>query len=244
MTSPTTHEHGHENGTPDLQERLHDPETARALNRLLDRLDTVERAVATIERLEAQWPAALNVAADTLDDELTRAADRGVVFDERAREALSLAEKLTEPDTAAALERLLRHTALLEQFASLADRAPDLLATVVDVLDAEYARAAQHGHDPERALHQAVGALGKLGELLQSDEFQALLDSGVLDPKTLNVVGALGTALADTQDEAARNETPSHGLFGLLGALRDPDVQHALGFLTTVAQKFGRRIRR
>ena len=301
----------HTDGTSVLEKRLQDPDTRRKLAHLLDRLDTVERAIDTLEQLEHQVPGALQTAADVVDDELTRAADRGVVLDERAGEALQLAEKLTEPrtvevlsalidrldqleqvaeladqvpaaasvtvdtiddaltraadrgvvvderareglrllekltepETAAALERILDRSDQLEELTALAEDAPDAIATVVDILDAEYARAAAQGYDPERTLRQAFGALSRLGELFRTDEFEALLDSGVLDPKALQVVGSLGSALVESQKEASRGETPKRGFFGLLGALRDPDVQRALGFITTFAKKFGRRLR-
>ena len=80
MSSTTTSR----NGTTDLQKRLQEPETAQALHRLLDRLDTVERAVDVLDRLETTLPGAFAATADVVDDELTRAAERGVVFDERA----------------------------------------------------------------------------------------------------------------------------------------------------------------
>ena len=299
------------NGTDALRKRLRDPETARALNRLLDRLDTVERAIDTIERLETQLPGGLATAADVADDELTRAADRGVVLDERAGEALTLAEKLTEPETvevltrlidrldqleelaaladqlpgltaaavdtmddaltraadrgvvvderareglqlletltepetAEALGRLLDQSDRLAQLADLAETAPEALATVVDILDAEYAKAAAKGYDPERMLRQTIGALSRLGELFRTEEFEALLDSGVLDPQALRVVGSLGSALVESQKEASQGQTPQRGFFGLLGALRDPDVQRAIGFVTRFAKKFGQNLR-
>jgi uncharacterized protein YjgD (DUF1641 family) len=300
----------HTNGAVDLEKRLQDPETREALVHLLDRLDTIERAVDLLDRLEHQMPHALETGADMLDDELTRAAERGVVFDERAGEALRLAEKLTEPETVDVLTALLDRLDRLEQLAALADRvpdaamitvdsiddaltraaergvvlderakeglvllekmtepdtaqalgavldraehlerlselaasAPDLIATVVDMLDAEYARAAETGYDPERLLRQTLGSLGRLGELFQSDEFEALLDSGVLDPEALQAVGSLGSALVESQKEAQRGETPRRGVFGLIGALRDPDVQRAIGFVLSFAKKFGRAL--
>ena len=299
------------NGTTDLRKRLQDPDTQDALLRLLDRLDTIERTVDRLERLDAQLPMLLSTATDVVDAELTRAADRGVVLDERTREALALAEKLTEPHTVAALTRLMDRLDQIEELAALADqvpgvmattvdtlddaltraadrgvvlderarqglhlleqltepetaqalsavmdradhledlmqlvdRAPDAIATVVDMLDAEVAKAYARGHSPEETLRQTVGALGRLGELFRTDEFEALLDSGVLDPEALNVVGSLGAALVDTQKEATRGDTPKRGIFGLLGALRDPDVQHAIGFLTQFAKKFGQNLR-
>ena len=300
----------HTNGAADLEKRLQDPETREALVHLLDRLDTIERAVDLLDRLEHQMPHAIETGADMLDDELTRAAERGVVFDERAGEALRLAEKLTEPetvdvlaalidrldrleqlaaladqlpdaamitvdsidealtraaergvvlderaregllllekmtepDTAKALGAVLERAEHLERLAELAESAPDVIATVVDMLDAEYARAAEKGYDPERLLRQTIGSLGRLGELFQSDEFEALLDSGVLDPEALEAVGSLGSALVESQKEAQRGETPQRGIFGVIGALRDPDVQRAIGFVMSFAKKFGRAL--
>lgn len=300
----------HTNGAVDLEKRLQDPETREALGHLLDRLDTIDRAVALLDRLERQWAPALELTVDVVDDELTRAADRGVVLDERAGEALRLAEKLTEPDTVDVLTALLDRLDRLEQLAALAEQlpdatmiavdsidealtraaergvvlderareglvllekmtepdtaralgavldraehlerlsalaetAPDAIATVVDILDAEYARAAEKGYDPERLLRQTIGALGRLGELFQSDEFEALLDSGVLDPEALQAVGSLGSALVESQKEAQRGETPRRGFFGVIGALRDSDVQRAIGFVLSFAKKFGQAL--
>jgi uncharacterized protein YjgD (DUF1641 family) len=222
-----------------LAEKLTEPETVDVLTTLIDRLDRLEQLADWADQL----PEAAKVTADSIDDALTRAAERGVVPDERAREGLMLLEKLTEPDTAAALGALLDRADHLEQLSALAEEAPTAIATVVDVLDAEYARLAKQGQDPERALRQAFGALGQLGSLFQSKEFDALLESGVLDPEALRTVGSLGAALVETQKEANRGETPQRGFFGLLGALRDPDVQHAIGFLTTFAKRFGQNLR-
>ena len=222
-----------------LAEKLTEPETVEVLSALIDQLDQLEE----LAELADQVPAAATVTVDTIDDALTRAADRGVVVDERAREGLKLLEKLTEPDTVEALEKIMDRSDQLEELTALAEDAPDAIATVVDILDAEYARAAERGTDPEQALRQTVGALSRLGELFRTDEFEALLESGVLDPKALQVVGSLGSALVDTQKEASRGETPSQGFFGLLGALRDPDVKRAIGFITTFAKNFGQNLR-
>lgn len=222
-----------------LAEKLTEPETVEVLSALIDRLDHLD----DLADLAEQVPAAATVTVDTIDEALTRAADRGVVVDERAREGLRLLEKLTEPETAAALEHLLDRSDQIDELAALAEKAPDAIATVVDILDAEYARAAAQGYDPERTLRQAFGALSRLGTLFQTDEFEALLNSGVLDPEALEAVGSLGSALVDTQKEAQRGDTPSQGVFGLLGALRDSDVQRAVGFITTFAKKFGRNLR-
>ena len=222
-----------------LAEKLTEPETVDVLTTLIDRLDQLEQLAALADQL----PDAAMVTVDTIDDALTQAADRGVVVDERAREGLRLLETLTEPETTAALEQILDRSDQLEELTALAENAPAAIATVVDILDAEYARAAAEGYDPEQTLRQAFSAFSRLGELFRTDEFEALLDSGVLDPQALQVVGSLGSALVDTQAEARRGDTPNQGIFGLLGALRDPDVQRAVGFVTTLAKKFGQNLR-
>ncbi len=230
----------HTDGT--LEKRLQDPATREKLTHLLDRLDTIEEALDTLERLEHQMPALLQTTADVVDEELTRAADRGVVLDERAGEALHLAEALTEPETVEVLTALIDRLDRLEQLAALAEELPDAARVTVDTIDDALTRAADRGVVVDERAREGR-ALSRLGELFRTDEFEALLDSGVLDPQALQVVGSLGSALVDTQKEASRGDTPTQGVFGLLGALRDPDVQRAVGFITTLAKKFGRNLR-
>jgi uncharacterized protein YjgD (DUF1641 family) len=70
-------------------------------------------------------------------------------------------------------------------------------------------------------------------------ELDALLKSGVLEPGALQMIGELGRALTET----AAAPPATTGVVGLLKALGQPDVQRALGFLVTFAERFGRRLR-
>lgn len=92
-------------------------------------------------------------------------------------------------------------------------------------------------------LLQAMPALLDLAQqlqpMLQSDEFAGLMNSGVLNPQTLTIVGEAGNALVETM-EASHQPV---GLFGLMGALRDPDVQRGLGFLVEFGKRFGGKLR-
>ena len=223
-----------------LAEKLTEPATVETLTRLIDRLDRIEKIAAFAD----DAPAALATTVDTIDDALTRAAERGVVLDERMREGLVLLETLTEPATAKALGELAGRSQQLADLARLVDDAPKAIATVVDIVDAEMNAAMEAGFDPERALHDAATALAKLSELFRTNEFQALLNSGVLDPEALSVIGGLGTALVESKKEADRGEMPKRGMLGLIGALRDPDIQHAVGFLTRFAKRFGSQLRK
>jgi uncharacterized protein YjgD (DUF1641 family) len=81
----------------------------------------------------------------------------------------------------------------------------------------------------------------RLQPLLDSPEFDALTRSGIFAPKTVMVVGRAGDALVSSYDQHHQNPK-SVGLFGLLGVLRDPDVQRALGFAAQFGKQFGKKI--
>jgi uncharacterized protein YjgD (DUF1641 family) len=70
------------------------------------------------------------------------------------------------------------------------------------------------------------------------EALEALLNSGVLDPAALSLIGEFGRALVETASAPSRKV----GAMGLLSALGDPDVQRAVGFLVTFAQRFGARL--
>ena len=142
-------------------------------------------------------------------------------------------------------ERVASIAAFVEALAPLAaaaQQAPAVAAMLGDSFD-DVARAAlDSGIDLERGLLNGVGAALRFGASMDAGkvrDLEALLQSGVLDPAALGIIGELGRALIDT---ASARPTPL-GPLGLLKALGDPNVQRALGFLVTFSERFGSRLR-
>jgi uncharacterized protein YjgD (DUF1641 family) len=130
----------------------------------------------------------------------------------------------------------------LRPLIALAQQAPAFIAVVMDSFDEAMQTAYGKGLNVERGLLNGAEAALRFGATMDAErvrELDALLKSGVLEPSTLRVAGELGRALAETA--AAPPATP--GVLGLLKALLQPDVQRALGFLVTFAERFGRRLR-
>jgi hypothetical protein len=84
----------------------------------------------------------------------------------------------------------------------------------------------------------------KLKQVLASPEFDALMNSGILSPETVSVVGKAGSALTESYRATTSTTTEPQkiGLFGLLRLLNDPDIQRSLTLLTTFAKTFGNKI--
>jgi hypothetical protein len=124
----------------------------------------------------------------------------------------------------------------------LAQQAPGLVAIAMDSFDEAVRTAHDKGIDVERGVLNGAEAALRFGAAMDAGkvrELDALLNSGVLAPGTLRIIGELGGALTDT---AAARPAPT-GVLGLVKALGQPDVQRALGFLVTFAERFGRRLR-
>ena len=130
----------------------------------------------------------------------------------------------------------------LRPLIALAQQAPAFVAVVMDSFDDAVRTANERGVDVERGLLNGAEAALRFGATMNPERVRALdalLNSGVLAPGTLRVVGELGRALTETADAPPTTVGP----VGLLRALGQPDVQRALGFLVTFAERFGRRLR-
>ena len=130
----------------------------------------------------------------------------------------------------------------LRPLIALAQQAPAFVAVLIDSFDDAMRTASDKGIDVERGVLNGAEAALRFGATMDAErvrELDALLKSGVLAPRTLRIVGELGRALTETA--SAPPATP--GVLGLLRALGQPDVQRALGFLVTFADRFGRRLR-
>ena len=133
-------------------------------------------------------------------------------------------------------------TESLRPLMALAQQAPAFVAVLMDSFDEAMRTANDNGVDVERGLLNGTAAALRFGATMDADkvrELDALLKSGVLAPGTLRIIGELGRALTET----AAAPPSTAGAIGLLKALGQPDVQRALGFLVTFAERFGRRLR-
>ncbi len=213
---------------------LDSPDTLVLLNRMLDKIERLEAKVNQFEYLAEQAPGLMAMFTDTMDRIYGDSIQAGVDIEERVKMGLQLLTTITEPKTMRALCTL---TGQLEQIAAIAEQAPGLTAMAVDIADNFYASTAQGGVDLETAARNGLDAAGRLVNLLQSDEIKALMDSGVLDPKTLVIVGNAAHALVESRSHAEKA-----GPFTLLGALFNPDLQRTLGFLLSFGQHFGKRM--
>jgi hypothetical protein len=232
--------HPSTNGAVRLEDRLNNPDTAEALNRLLDRLDTIEEAVDKLDAMMTQGPAMLAMMTDMADDVYREADAAGVDLDERLRLTLQLAERLTAPRTVEVLSQLMDRMDDLEQLIAVSEQAPGFIAMLVDTFDSVYRRTEEAGHDLYKVIHEGPEAFIRINEFAASEAFNKLLDSGVLDPDAIDIVGKAGDALVECR---CQEETPEVGLFGLLRAMRDPDTRRALGFLTAFGKRFGKELR-
>jgi hypothetical protein len=130
----------------------------------------------------------------------------------------------------------------LRPLMALAQQAPVFVAVLMDSFDEAMRTVNDKGIDVERGLVNGAEAALRFGAMMDAEkvrELDALLKSGVLAPSTLRIIGELGRALTET----AAAPPATAGVLGLLKALGQPDVQRALGFLVTFAERFGRRLR-
>ena len=133
-------------------------------------------------------------------------------------------------------------TESLRPLMALAQQAPAFVAVLMDSFDEAMRAASDNGFDIERGLLNGAEAALRFGATIDVEkvrELDALLRSGVLAPGTLRIIGEFGRALTET----AAAPPSTAGALGLLKALGQPDVQRALGFLVTFAERFGRRLR-
>lgn len=168
----------------------------------------------------------------------TTPVNGGAARDDRVLDALARIER-----------RLARVEATLDQVSLLSERAPAMLAMLTDTFDDKVARGRDAGIDIDERLRVVVGVAERLTTpaalrmaetvIDNLEALERLFISGVLAPGPVDVVSKIGDALADVERQGERRAV---GAWGALQALRDPDVQKALGFVLELARRFGRSL--
>jgi len=135
-----------------FQEKLTDEHTLTVLNRLLDKIDSLEQTVEKIAIATEQGPGYVSMVTDMVDETVRNSAARGVDIEQRLGTALHLAERLTAPETVEKLDQLIR----------FAEHAPGLMSMTTDIVDETMRKSSEKGIDIGERLGQASVMLEKL----------------------------------------------------------------------------------
>ncbi|OQY99271.1 MAG: hypothetical protein B6D35_09755 [Candidatus Brocadia sp. UTAMX2] len=224
---------------PALQDNRDVHKIMELLTPLSVRIDSLERSLSTIDAFIKKLPAMLAITTDIADEFYRNAAASGIDIEERLKKSASLLVQLTDPKKIDALSHFMNTldtmTPLLKQF----EKVPDILAMIVDSLDELCKGTERSGIDFERIMRQGKDAVAQLNELIKSDGLKALMNSGILNPKSVNIVAQAGCVLAECKEDRPKKM----GIVGLIKAFGNGDIQCALGFLINFCKRFGRLLK-
>ena len=217
-----------------IADKLTEPKTVAVLSGLLERIDQLEDLI----NVTGQAPGMVAMMTDVADEQYRLAAESGIDIEARMKAGLVLVEKLTTPQSMTVLSKLVDQMDTLDQAVGVLEQAPGMVAMGVDMADDMVRSAGELGFDVDQFTTQGLQALIKFSTLVASDDFDAIIESGILDADAVTIIGDMGNTLAQCKQDPPQ----PMGIFGLMRAMRDPNAQIALGFLANFANRFGARI--
>lgn len=148
----------------------------------------------------------------------------------------SLAVIVANAPTLAALAAM--GTALLQRGPELADNVNVVVRQLRTDLDT--------GQSSQ--LRTAVSALAQLAPVAETlatraDTVQGLLDSAILRPEIVQVVGTFGEAALEADKRTRGRQMEVGSIFALNKVLKEPEVQETLAFFVEFARVFGKHQR-
>ncbi len=162
----------------------------------------------------------------------------------------ALAAMLEDPEIRESLAVILANAPALAALASMStallQRGPELTDNINEVVR-QLRETTEDSHDAAN-VRDAVKALSELAPLTSTlaerkDTIQGFLDSPILRPEIVDVVGNLGEAALEADRQTKGRQVDSGGVFSLMRQLKNADVQETLSFLLAFAKVFGARQR-
>ena len=160
-----------------------------------------------------------------------------------AADVARLFERLSEPQTLAALNSLLDNLALiallvrgLDEFARKGDVIAD---TVADSLAQIRAGGEATGMNVRETTEQLSTLIPAFAEAAPA--IKRVVESTIVGEDAVGVVNAASEALIEG-GEKARSEELRVGLGGMLKASRDPDFQRGMGMMVEVLRVLGKKL--
>ncbi|HMQ59926.1 MAG TPA: DUF1641 domain-containing protein [Flavilitoribacter sp.] len=133
-----------------MLDRFSEERTLTAIEHLLSRLDTLEKAVDNLTVLMQQGPGLVAMATDSIDEIYSKADEHGNSMETHVKNGLEMAGKLTAPGMPERLDQVLTMT----------NQLPGIIAMMADTADEMMQKAVAGGFDPQ-ALVSVAGAANR-----------------------------------------------------------------------------------
>ncbi len=121
-----------------VKARFREDRTLEAIDHLLSRIETLEKAVEGLTNLLQQGPGLIAMTGDMVDEAYRKADERGINIEQRLRSVGTIAEKLTDPKMVKRIDSLI----------DTAEKMPGIIAMTMDMVDAGMKTAIHHGYNP------------------------------------------------------------------------------------------------
>lgn len=148
-----------------------------------------------------------------------------------------LAAMLADPEIRQSLAVIVANAPTLAALASISSgllqRGPEIADNINGLVRD---LRSEHG-EGEGGIGGVLPLVTSLGN--RADTITTLLDSAVLQPEVIEVIGRLGAAAQEADSQTAGKTVAVGGIFSILGKLKDPNVQETLAFLFAFADVFG-----
>jgi uncharacterized protein YjgD (DUF1641 family) len=154
-----------------------------------------------------------------------------------------LAAMLADPEIRASLSVIAANAPTLAALTTVAngllERSP-VITSNINQLVAQLRASSDSGIDGASLVKDAQ-SLASLGRTVggHTDAISEVLNSPILSPEVVDVIGRLGMAAKKADDLTRGKKAPQRSVFALLRELKDPGVQETLDFLLTFAKAFG-----
>lgn len=203
-------------------------------------LELLQKIDARLDKLEEKQNEAMNalsIFGDSLDELFKPNDVNGKHNLEKVEQLKDILETLNHRD------KLNSIKVLMENLNHVADLAPKLsqldngVSMSVDVVDEFMSYAMANGLDVEKFLTNLKQLSFLMVDAFESGAMTKLLESGVLDHRSIETVGALGKSMA-----VSGHQTKPASFGQIFGALFDPNVRSAIGFALNFASQFGKTL--
>lgn len=156
----------------------------------------------------------------------------------------SLTEKLLDERTAGQLVQLLDRleaiSFLAEALEDFLRRGPEMAGAVNELVI--LLREGMDGSDVQNTVGNALTAMRRMREIVDSPQARELFRSDVLDLRSIDVVGKAARSLVAASEEVKHKDPKPMGIIGLMRLMTDPEIQPAIHFLAAFLRQFSREL--
>lgn len=213
-------------------------EIIESLTRLENKIDSIESRLTRLDHIQSEATLAATSIVNSIDTKIAQSNELRWQAAEAADEIKRSFEQISLVELVSSINKIITALPEIERGLSKIENINHFIATTTNSFDDSIAQLNSQGFDVHEFQSNLAEVVKKLSKVIEDGSFKKFLDSGIIDPSSIEIIGQVGKSLAESHSKTVVKPQ----FVSFIKGFKDQNIRYTIRFFIEFCRSLGKNI--